>query len=84
MVLPNSRGDVHVEGGGDEDRGGEAEEEQKGEVVHDELIWLYCASWLDILQKQKALDLAMQNLKYLFSGDIMLRGCEPNFFLLFL
>ena len=38
LVLPNSRGDVHVEGGGDEDRGGEAEEEQKGEVVHDELI----------------------------------------------
>ena len=38
LVLPNSRGDVHVEGRGYEDWGGEAEEEQEGEVIHDELI----------------------------------------------
>ena len=62
VLSPSHCGaDVDVEGGGDEDRGGEAEEEQKGEVVHDKLIWLYCASWLDILQKQKVLDLAIQN-----------------------
>ena len=31
------RADVDVEGGGDEDRGGETQQEQQGEVVHHEL-----------------------------------------------
>ena len=34
---PHCRADVDVEGGGDEDRGGETEEEEQGEVVHHEL-----------------------------------------------
>ena len=43
-TFTHSTGDVDIETGGDEDRGGEGEQEEEGEVVHDEarddfLLW---------------------------------------------
>ena len=35
-TFTHSTGDVDVEAGGDEDGGGEGEQEEQGEVVHDE------------------------------------------------
>ena len=35
-TFTHSTGDVDIETGGDEDRGGEGEQEEEGEVVHDE------------------------------------------------
>ena len=36
MMFTHSTGNVDIETGGDEDRGGEGKQEEEGEVVHDE------------------------------------------------
>ena len=36
MTFTHSTGNVDIETGGDEDRGGEGKQEEEGEVVHDE------------------------------------------------